>query len=229
MNTTSTILQHVEKFETWRKENHSSEQYEKGYTDDPSYPHWDVIEKDLEELFENEKLKQLSIEEKEGILYLIARNWDIGNIINWLTISPVEPISYIGCTETDFLDLCAFALKSKEEDAKCQFVKVVPFLKTISKAEMTQLLLKFYNNGGLYTRRMCLFALDKVRYNELEALVYGSWKEESDEFYKIACLNILHSLKSKQLKTCLKEAETYKDWDFLQENVQRIKEEVKIK
>lgn len=229
MNTPSIILQHVKKFETWRKENHSPEQYEKGYTDDPAYPAWDIIDRDLEELFRNEEIEQLSIEEKEGMIYLIARNWDIGNIINWLTISPVEPISYLGCTEADFLHLCKMVLDSKEEDAKCQFVKVLPYLNTISKAEMSEYLLDFYHNGGLYTRRMCLFALEQVRYSDLEALVYASWEDKSDEFYKIACLNILHTLKSKHLKACLQEAETYKDWDFLQENIQRIKAENKTK
>lgn len=228
MNATSTILTHVEQFETWRKENHSPEQYAKGYTDDPSYPLWDAIASDLEALFKRGALEDLSIEEKEGIIYLIARNWDIGNILNWLTISDVEPISYLACSESDFLHLCSFALKSKEEDAKCQFVKVLPFLKSIPKTEITPLLLDFYHNGGTYTKRMSLFALQAVKYPELEALVKASWASQTDEFYKIACLNILHALKSKDLKAYVKEAEGYQDWDFLQENVQRIRGEAKI-
>jgi hypothetical protein len=225
MKTTSNIQQHVEQFETWRKENHSPEQYAKGYTDDPGYPFWNAIESDLEALFKSGTLEKLSIEEKEGIIYLIARNWDIGNIINWLTISGVEPISYLSCTEADFLHLCPIALNYKEEDAKCQFVKVLPFLTTISKVEIRVLLLDFYHNGGTYTKRMALFALQAVKYPELEELVEGSWADEADEFYKIACLNILHALKSKSLKAYVKEAEGYKDWDFLQENVVRIKDE----
>jgi hypothetical protein len=228
MNATSNIRQHVEQFETWRKENHSPEQYAKGYTDDPSYPSWNAIDSDLETLFKSGTLERLSTEDKEGIIYLIARNWDIGNIINWLTISGVEPISYLGCTESDFLHLCSFALSSKEEDSKCQFVKVLPFLKTISKTEIRPLLLDFYHNGKTYTKRMALFALQAVKYPELEQLIKTSWTEEDDEFYKIACLNILHALKSKDLKTYVKEAEGYKDWDFLQENVERIKDEVNL-
>lgn len=229
MNATSNIKQHVEQFETWRKENHSPEQYAKGYTDDPSYPAWNAIDSDLEALFKSGTLEGLSSEEKEGLIYLIARNWDIGNIINWLTISSVEPISYLGCTEADFLHLCSFALNSKEEDAKCQFVKVLPFLKTISKTEIRLLLLDFYHNGKTYTKRMSLFALQAVKYPELEALVQTSWKKETDEFYKIACLNILHALKSNDLKAYVKEAEGYKDYSFLQENVARIKEEANIR
>lgn len=225
----SNIRQHVAQFETWRQENHSPEQYEKGYTDDPSYPSWNVVEADLETLFKSGTLEDLSTDEKEGIIYLIARNWDIGNILNWLTISDVEPISYLGCTESDFLHLCSFALNSKEEDAKCQFVKVLPFLKKIPKIEITRLLLDFYQNGETYTKRMSLFALQVMKYAELEELVTSSWSKESDEFYKIACLNILHTLKSKDLKTYVKEAEEYKDWDFLQENVERIKVEADIK
>lgn len=228
MTTTSSIKQHVDQFELWRKENHSPEQYANGYTDDPNYPFWNAVEADLETLFKSGSLESLSTEEKEGIIYLIARNWDIGNIINWLTISKAEPISYLGCTEVDFLHLCSIALNSKEEDAKCQFVKVLPFLKTISKTEIRSLLLDFYHNGVTYTKRMALFALQAVKYPELEQLIQDSWATEADEFYRIACLNILHGLKSKALKTYLKEAEGYKDWDFLQENVKRIKEEVKL-
>lgn len=226
MTTTSKIKQHVEQFEAWRKENHSPEQYAKGYTDDPSYPFWNVIDADLETLFKSGTLSDLPREEKEGIIYLIARNWDIGNIINWLTISGAEPISYLSCTEPDFLHLCSMALDSKEEDAKCQFVKVLPFLKTISKTEIRQLLLDFYQSGATYTKRMSLFALQAVKYPELEQLVQDSWANEADEFYKIACLNILHTLKSKHLKSYLKEAEGYKDWSFLQENIDRIKGEL---
>ncbi|CAA6801513.1 MAG: Unknown protein [uncultured Aureispira sp.] len=228
MTTTSTIRQHVEQFETWRKENHSAEQYAKGYTDDPSYPFWNAVESDLEALFKSGTLEKLPAEEKEGLIYLIARNWDIGNIINWLTISGVEPISYLGCTESDFLHLCPIALRSKEEDAKCQFVKVLPFLTTISKTEIRPLLLDFYHNGSAYTKRMALFALQAVKYPELEDLVQKSWADEGDEFYKIACLNVLHALKCKNLATYIKEAEGYKEWDFLQENVTRIKEEANI-
>jgi hypothetical protein len=226
MTSTSKIREHVEKFETWRKENHSAEQYAKGYTDDPSYPLWNVIDADLEALFKSGTLKSLSSEDKEGVIYLIARNWDIGNIINWLTISGVEPISYLICTEPDFLHLSSIALDSKEEDAKCQFVKVLPFLKTIPKTEIRQLLLDYYHKGATYTKRMSLFALQAVKYPELEQLVQDSWADEADEFYKIACLNILHTLKSKHLKRYIKEAEGYKDWDFLQENVARIKDEL---
>lgn len=229
MNATSKIIQHVEQFETWRKENHSPEQYAKGYTDDPSYPSWNMVESDLETLFKSGMLADLSTTEKEGLIYLIARNWDIGSILNWLTISGEEPISYLACSESDFLHLCSFALNSKEEDAKCQFVKVLPFLRSISKVEIRQLLLGFYHNGGTYTKRMSLFALQVVKYPELEELVKKSWANEADEFYKIACLNILHSLKSKDLKKYVKEAEGYKDWGFLQENLERIKEEVNIK
>jgi hypothetical protein len=228
MKMTSSIQQHVEQFETWRKENHSTEQYAKGYTDDPSYPSWNEVESDLEALFKSGTLETLSSEDKEGIIYLIARNWDIGNIINWLTISGEEPISYLGCTEADFLHLCPIALNSKEEDAKCQFVKVLPFLTTISKTEIRPLLLDFYHNGATYTKRMSLFALQAVKYPELEELVKASWADEADEFYKIACLNILHALKSKSLKAYVKEAQGYKDWDFLQENVVRIKEEARL-
>jgi len=144
-----------------------------------------------------------------------------------LTISGVEPISYLGCTEVDFLYLCAIALKSKEEDAKCQFVKVLPFLTSIPKTEIRALLLDFYHNGATYTKRMALFALQAVKYPKLEDLVRKSWTEQADEFYKIACLNILHALKSKDLKKYLKEAEGYKEWDFLQENVVKIKAEIR--
>lgn len=229
MKATYHIRQHVEQFEQWRKENHTQEQYEKGFTDDPAYPFWENIESDLKQLFESGTLQNLSIEEQEGIMYLIARSWDVGNIINWLTISAEEPISYLECTESDFLQMCQWALKTKEEDVKCQFVKVLPFLKTISKDVIRALLLDFYKDGGTYTKRMSLFALQETKYPHLEELVLTSWASEEDEFYIIACINILHSLKSKELKVYLKKAEAYKDWEFLQENIQRIKKEAKLK
>jgi hypothetical protein len=222
MNITNKLSILAEDFENWRKNSHTQEQYAVGYTDDAGYPNWQQVEDTLEIIFKGRLLKKLAEEDKARIIYLIARNWDVGTILNWQHIKDKAPISYLGLTEQQFLLLCPFALRSKEEDAKAQFVRLIPYLTEPPKAVLIDWLLKFYAQGEAYSKRLSLYALLKLQYPPLQALTKQSWAIEVEE-HKIACLSILETLESEDLEAYLQEAERRKDWPYLQNAVASIR------
>lgn len=218
----SIILNHVSAFKNWLKANYSPEQIRKKNFDDAGYPKWDIIESDLEVLFKSTDITTLSKKELDGLIYLIARNWDISNIISWLYKGSPRPFSEIGLSENQFLFLLPYAIASTEEDAKYQFAGAIRFLKDTPNSTRWEYLLKLYDTGKEYTKRTSLYSLFELHYPDIENLVLKSWKNNKDEFHQIGCLDLLFKLESSHLKICLSKAKKFKKYSYLQDWVTEL-------
>lgn len=86
----------VEKFKNWLSETHTIEEIQEQRTDDCSFPFWNEITELYSTLLDEKLITQLDINDKNNLLYLIARNWDIGNMISWLSSDSNKKLSHLG-------------------------------------------------------------------------------------------------------------------------------------
>jgi hypothetical protein len=193
MTSKDTLKELVDEFRKWLADNYSEEEIKDDRVDSPSFNNWNRIEDYFTFLLDNDELKNLDEEDKINLLYLIGRNWDIGNMLAWL--SPNSPLSNCGhLKESDFISLARIAkdLHGLEfHDAKSQII--VSFQKFHSLTDdIKNILLDFYETGEEYSKRMSMETLAKLGYEEIRSLVERSWREQDDEHHRMMCLGIIH-------------------------------------
>ena len=119
-----TLQNQVNNFKKWWRECYSQEEIDALRTDDPGYPDWDTIHDFYEKLLKEDLIKNLDKEDQTNLLWLIARNWDIGCMIAWL--SENYPLSHCGNLKVDDFMMLAETLTEIDNpefnDAKSQFV-----------------------------------------------------------------------------------------------------------
>lgn len=189
----------VSNFTKWLSENYSQQNIRDLLFDDTGYPYWNEIEDFYSELLEKDLIKTLDNEDKENLLYLIARNWDCGRMIAWLSTG--EQLSGLGhLKEDDFINLSKTLSginKVEFDDAKCQFVSSFKKFSFLTK-EIEEILLTFYNEKNEYTKRLALISLGKLGYSEIKKLIKISWETVDDEYQKIGCLYLIHEILNNQ-------------------------------
>ena len=182
----------VLKFREWLSDNYSVEDIEICFYDDAGYPYWTEIECYYANLLKNREFLQLDHHDKENLLYLIARNWDIGKMINWLTKD--KQLSNLGQLEyDDFIDLAnvLVTMKGREfVDAKLQFVSVFKKFDNLT-IDIESLLLKFYEDDDLDIRGRALLSLGKLKYSKILKLLEELWQID-EEHNKIKCLSLIN-------------------------------------
>jgi hypothetical protein len=193
MTSKETLKELVSEFRKWLADNYSEEEIKDDRVDSPSFNNWKRIEDYFTFLLDNDELKNLDKEDKINLLYLIGRNWDIGNMLAWL--SPNSPLSLCGSMkESDFISLARVAKDLHElefHDAKSQVI--VSFQKFNSLTDdIKHVLLDFYETGEEYSKRMSMETLAKLGYNEIRSLVERSWREQDDEHHRMMCLGIIN-------------------------------------
>lgn len=85
MTTKNKLRQLVSDFRQWLADNYTSDEIDELRTDDAGYPKWEEITTYFSELIDKKLLRNLDKEDQINLLYLIGRNWDIGNMIAWLS------------------------------------------------------------------------------------------------------------------------------------------------
>ena len=193
MDTPKLMLQtQVDNFKKWWNENYTLSEIKELRTDDPGYPDWDIIENYFEELLKNNLIIGLDKEDQINLLWLIARNWDIGRMIGWLYEK--NPLSNLGnLTEEDFIMLSKTLIKLDNpefNDAKSQFASSFKKFKTLTP-EIEIILLAYFNDNDEYTKRTSLYSLGKLGYSDLMNLITNSWEYINEEHYKIGCLQVI--------------------------------------
>jgi hypothetical protein len=226
METPKQILQkQVIDFKNWWTDNYSQHEIDELRTDDPGYPEWNDIENYFEYLLKNDLIKTLDKEDQINLLWLIARNWDIGRMIGWLYER--NPLSNLGVLdEVDFLSLAKTLIKQSNpqfNDAKSQFASSFKKLKVL-KPEIEELLLDYFNDKDEYTKRISLYSLAKLGYSDLMNLIENSWNEIDEEHYKIGCLQLIDTyIKDKNImRKYLTSAETI-EGEYLKKCVEELK------
>jgi hypothetical protein len=159
--------------------------------DDAGYPHWRAIEAYFQAILRTDALTTLSHEDQADLIYLIARNWDIGSMTAWLSNQP--NLSNLGqLKKGDLLKLARTALRLPGReywDARSQFAKLLG--KLTLTPEVEELLLGFYEAPEEYTKRIALLSLGKLGYPNIRALLERSWEIE-EEHHRIGCLALIH-------------------------------------
>lgn len=217
----------VSKFKKWISDNYDDEAIKNQLIDDPGYPNWEEIEHYFREILKNNRLKDLDKEDRINLLYLIARNWDLGSMIGWF--SAAKPLSHCGdLSDEEFIDLAKIVagLNLPEfNDAKSQFASSMKKLGKLTP-EIEEILLQIYENGDEYSKRHALISLAKLGYKKTKDLVKKSWENEDEEHHKMACLEIIkEDLKDlEMLQEYLEKSSTDKR-QYISEFVKKLKVE----
>lgn len=219
----------VAKFKKWISDNYSEEQIKENLIDDAGYANWDEVENCFKEILKNNQFSSLDNEDKINLLYLIARNWDIGNMISWF--SAERPLSNLGdLADADFIDLAKIVagLPNFEfEEAKFQFASSFKKFEELTP-EIEEILLKIHQTGEEYSSRHALKALAKLGFKDIRDLIKKSWETEEDEFYKIDCLESIKYIGDENLLKEYLDKASSDNREEISEYLKRIIAEEKI-
>ena len=186
MSTSEEIAQHVISFRQWISERFTSEDIASGNVDDTGYPHWDLIKKTFKRVFKEENLNDMSPQDLDNLVYLIARQWDRGGILNWFDKGD-RRISFIGMNGFHLFALSEAGLRTPERDARYQFAaslyKLGPDKRVIS------LLLQYLKDEDSYTRTMALRSLSRINYEGIVEKIKYLW-DAGDEWNQMMCISI---------------------------------------
>lgn len=189
-----TILKNfVSSFKKWLSANYSPQEIYDLEFNDASYPEWRSIEDYFSTLLAAKQIDQLDDEDLAHLLYLIARHWDIGRMIAWLSRAPA--LSNLGdLSAGDFIILARAVSKLHEteyDDAKSQFAACFEKKFDTLTPEIEDILLDLYHSNNEYTKRLSLLALAKLGYPAIRLLLKQSWETVDEQYHKIGCLQAI--------------------------------------
>ncbi len=172
------------------------------------YPNW----KDLYELsisaINHIKFEELSNQEFDNLLYVIARDNEAEYLVEELAAHPEK-----------LLFLSQKALNSNERDAKWQLAKQLGFIP--EKKEIAEkILILFVKDSDEYISRMALLALAEIQSSFTEEYAIKAWNS-NHEYQRIAVLWSFKKINSSKLDFYLNKA--YKDGrQYLVQNAEII-------
>lgn len=186
-------------FERWAGANFSPAQVRSGEYDEAGYPEWQPIEDLFVRHVDDGSLSALGEEDLRDLLFLIARAWDAGRIIAWLSSGTrFSNIAELSEHDTLFLAEASLGLAGSEYDgARQQLAKVLGRAK-VARAAATALLEKLYESSDEYTKRMALMSLAALDYPNIVVLLRRSW-EIPDEYQRMACLEVARGIRDDSL------------------------------
>jgi hypothetical protein len=189
----TTLRNFVSAFKEWLSANHSPQEIEDLQIDDTSYPEWRPIENYFSALLAARQIHQLDDEDMAHLLYLIARHWDIGRMIAWLSNAPA--LSNLGDLQAGDFMILANALSkltgSEYNDAKYQFAACFEKKIYALTPEIENILLDLYHSNDEYTQRLSLLALAKLGYPAIRVLLKQSWETVEEQYHKMSCLQAI--------------------------------------
>jgi hypothetical protein len=195
-------------------------------TDDAGYPGWQEVDAAFGELLTNNRLPSLSRDEEVALLYLIARNWDLGTMIAWLSSGPA--LSNDGpLRPADFFRLgqLLVSLSAPEfRDAKLQFAAACKKLGTLTPAAR-QLLEALFAEPDEGVKTYALTSLAALGAPDLRWFVEQTWTSVTDEHSVLACLHVaVDYLRDRNLVLCYLERASQVPGRYLQEYVTAVRQ-----
>ncbi|MBL7733612.1 MAG: hypothetical protein JNM88_20750 [Chitinophagaceae bacterium] len=219
----------VSDFRQWRSANYTKEQIAENSCDDPSFPAWQAIEDVFEESINSVNFSTLDKDDLKHLLYLIARNWDIGSLLNWYNDNLPFHCLQNDLTEDNLLILAKAAAETEGEeyvDAKSTIAACFKKLGTLSSSA-ENVLLQLYYQDHEYTKRQALLSLGYFRYANITSLLEKSWMID-DQWHKISCLHIINDyLKDDALLMEYINKATIEDGDELMHYIEKLRSEKK--
>ncbi len=178
-------------FERWAHACVSAEQVQRGEYDEAGYPEWTSFEERFVQHVADGTIHALQQDELRDLLFLIARSWDLGRVLAWLSsgaqFSNVAPLSE---HDTLFLAEASLGFEGAEFDAARQQLAVVLGRAQGARERALDVLTRLYERDDEYTKRMALLSLGTLDSPQILALVPRSW-DIADEYQRIACLEVL--------------------------------------
>lgn len=160
-------------------------------TDDAVYPGWQEVDAAFGALLTTNRLPSLARDEEVALLYLIARNWDLGTMIAWLSAGPA--LSNDGpLRPADFFRLghVLVSLAAPEfRDAKLQFAAACKKLGTLTP-DARQLLEALFAEPDEGVKTYALTSLAALGAPDLRWFVEQTWTSVTDEHSLLACLQV---------------------------------------
>lgn len=157
----------VVKYKAWLATTYLPQDIEELLIDAAGYPAWTEIETHVAQLLAEQQLAVLSPDDQVNLLYLIARNWDLGSLINWLSPAPGRLLSNVGeLAAADFLQLAAVAATLTHPaftDAKYQFAAACRNFHSLTE-ELETVLHTFCQDPDAYTRAQAQQSLKALGY-----------------------------------------------------------------
>lgn len=179
---------------------------------EPLCSEFDYMLSDGLKVIENIDFSNAAEQIADDLLYLIARDNEVGIVINKL-------LDYCGW----FSILCQRSLHSPYTNAKWQFVEKLSEYNGDNC--LKNLVYDFLNAGDEYTERMALKALADIYPQDAEKYAVMFWereKFENSEYQKMMALDVLNKIHSPKLAHYLDEADK-SDFKYLKESAKNIR------
>lgn len=206
------IARHVADFRAWIAEVFTEEQIASGAIDDAGYPRWRAVEATFEKVFEAENLDAYSAKVLDDLVYLVARQWDVGRILNWFDKGD-RRISHCGMNGYHLLALAQAGVRSPERDARYQFA--ASLYKLGPDPRVVALMLKYLQDEDSYCRRLALRSLSRIRYEGVLEEVRKMW-DNGDEWDRMMCLSIAKDHDAALLQELLEQGRASDQADLLE-------------
>ncbi len=178
------IKTHTNLFKEWLHKNYTQEDIDEELYDDTGYPHWNDIEDTFEVAFKHLNFKALDEGTLENVSYLIARQWDVGNIFPYFR----KEISLLGMTEEQLIVLAEYGVESSEWSFRQQCAASLFKIKQNKKVAQ-KIACQYLKDKDADIRRHALSSLNKLKYPKLEEVLEKSWAY-NDELEMALCLQI---------------------------------------
>lgn len=187
----SSPLTHKLAYLEWAISTFGAAQVQQFSFDEAGYPAWHEVERDFATLAQASSFTHLDPSNLNALLYLIARSWDSGRMIAWLSNGPqLSNLAKLAEDDALLLGEAAASLNSAEyEDATYQFAKILPRI-TALRPRAIALGLRMFASGGTYTKRVALKSLGEMGHANITSLVERLW-QVPDEHARITCLEVL--------------------------------------
>lgn len=159
--------------------------------DELAFPHFAEVEREFAAAVEAGTIRTAAASELEALLYLIARSWDAGRLIAWISTGPqLSNVADLSADDALVLATAALTAPGKAfDDARTQFATILPRV-SITNPKVSELLLGYFNADDMYTRRIALTSLAKIKHPKTRECLRRLWTE-GDEWARITCLSTI--------------------------------------
>lgn len=186
------LLKEIKLFKSWAYSIDSSNLFGEW---EMYYDNWDNIYRAFRDVITNCSCEGLDDKVTEDLLYIIARDNEDECLIDQLVES-----------KTWFMFLCEKSLTSNYDDAKWQFASKLSNFSEDPRSK--KFIIMFINDNNEYVSRRALLQLPFVYPEKVEyySKIYWDKNTETQEYYRMAILDILNETKSNYLDFYIKKA-----------------------
>lgn len=210
---TNQLFIEIDKFDKWAQSEFDMPQDDIGGEWECNYDNWGFIYKSFEEFINTADPNKLTSNEKDRLLYILARDNEMENLSRILG-------------EQFLIILAEHSISYGHRDDKWQLA--VQLYKLTDKKKALSLLDKFVNDEEEYVNRRSLMELAKLKSDTVEYYAERFWHKdkyaEIEEYQKIAVLHSLNTIKSKLLDDYIKLAKK-SGLKYLMQNANKIETE----